>query len=221
MSGRPGPLVLVTGFGPFPGVAFNVSSALVDDLASRTATIPAQLHTISLPTHWRDGPAMVAAKLNGLKPDAIVHFGVSRQAAGFQFETIAYNHCARIADCAGNSAAGFYIRRGGPPYLTATLPIKAMMQRLRLAGLPASLSKDAGRYLCNATLFNSLYQAQRLPGHARPPVGFVHIPALPRGALGDTDLAFGWPELRKGAAEILRALIQSLRSPALTTGRQR
>jgi pyrrolidone-carboxylate peptidase len=43
--------------------------------------------------------------------------------------------------------------------LTATYPAARLVQRLRMEGLPAQLSADAGRYLCNAVLFESLHLA--------------------------------------------------------------
>jgi pyroglutamyl-peptidase len=215
------PILLVTGFGPFPGVPFNVSAALVDYLASAAARIPAEVHTAILPTHWRDGPAIAASKIREVRPDAVVHFGVSRRACGFQFETRAYNQCARLTDCAGTSAPGFYLRRSGPPVLRATLAASRLMQRLRLAGLPAYNSSDAGRYLCNATLYSSLHKALSLPETNRPQVGFIHIPALPTTSQTPETGVFGWLELQRGAVEILHGLASTLRTRTHRTGRAR
>ena len=49
-----------------------------------------------------------------------------------------------------------------------------LLARMRAAGLPAHLSSDAGRYLCNAVLFHALtlHAGSRMPGQA----GFIHIP---------------------------------------------
>lgn len=219
MRARMRPVLLITGFGPFPGVPFNVSAALVDYLASSAARIQAELHTAILPTHWRDGPAIAALKMREVRPDAVIHFGVSRRAGGFQFETRAYNQCARLADCAGTSADGFYLRRRGPPVLRVTLASSVLMCRLRLAGLPVYHSSDAGRYLCNATLYSSLHEALSLPERDRPQVGFIHIPALPSASNNSEAGRFGWPELQRGAVEILHGLASSLRTPAHRTGR--
>ena len=217
---RTRPVLLVTGFGPFPGVPFNVSAPLVEYLASEAEGIPAELHTAILPTHWRDGPAIVASKIRELGPDAVLHFGVSRHASGFQFETIAYNQCANIVDCAGMPAQGFYFRRGGPPSMRSTLPISDLAFRLRLAGLPAYASRDAGRYLCNATLYNSLHEAQLTSKKRAPLVGFIHIPALSAASLHDEQTDFGWREMQRGAVEILRRLAATLRASKHTSGRQ-
>lgn len=215
------PVLLVTGFGPFPGVPFNISAVLCENIATIMKNYRAELHSVVLPTHWRDGPAIAAAKIREMKPDAVVHFGVSRAAGGFQFETRAYNQCAVTADCTGKSAQSFYFRRGGPPLLQATLPVTSLIRRLRLRGLPAQISRDAGRYLCNATLYNSLHEAHLTPEHARPLVGFVHIPALPAASMYETSGHFGWAHLQRGAVELLHGLIRSLRKRAYATGHRR
>lgn len=221
MQARMRPVLLVTGFGPFPGVPFNVSAAVVDYLASRATCTPVALHTAVLPTHWRDGPAIAASKMREVQPDAVIHFGVSGRADGFQFETRAYNQCAKLADCAGASASGFYLRRSGPPMLRATLASSTLIRRLRLVGLPAYHSSDAGRYLCNAVLYSSLHEAESLPERDRPLVGFIHIPALPSPSDNHGASEFGWPGLRRGAVEILHGVASSLRAPAHRTGRAR
>jgi pyrrolidone-carboxylate peptidase len=95
------------------------------------------------------------------------------------------------------------------------------MCRLRLAGLPVYHSSDAGRYLCNATLYSSLHEALSLPERDRPQVGFIHIPALPSASNNSEAGRFGWPELQRGAVEILHGLASSLRTPAHRTGRAR
>lgn len=219
MRARMRPVLLVTGFGPFPGVPFNISAALVDYLTSRPACPQMELHTAILPTHWREGPAIAVTRIRELLPDAVIHFGVSRHADGFQFEARAYNQCANLADCAGTFASGFYLRRNGPPMLHTTLATATLIRRLRLAGLPASHSGDAGRYLCNALLYSSLLVAEALPERNRPLVGFIHIPALPGVSETLATGGFGWPDLQRGAVEILQGVASALQTSAHRTGR--
>jgi len=38
---------------------------------------------------------------------------------------------------------------GGPVGYFTTLPLKSIVQALRLAGIPASVSQSAGTYVCN------------------------------------------------------------------------
>jgi pyroglutamyl-peptidase len=59
------------------------------------------------------------------------------------------------------------------------LPIKAMLQRLRDAGIPASLSQTAGTFVCNQVFYALMHALRR----RRARGGFVHVPYLPEQAV--------------------------------------
>lgn len=202
------PRMLVTGFGPFPGQPFNASAALVTALAEdgAVAALPAEIATDILPTDWRRGPALSSRLAGEFRPDAIVHFGVSARAKHFEIETRAFNAARHAPDCAGTLPEGYHVLRGAPPVLPATLPAGLLLRRLKLAGLHASLSRDAGRYLCNATLYHSLARARK---HAAR-VGFIHMPALTPAHDGTFDTA-SWLDLVKGGRIVLHTLAGFLR----------
>lgn len=212
--------ILVTGFGPFPGVPFNASSALVAHLAETglPRTAGASLHTAILPTDWRQAEAEVEALIRTVRPDVILHFGVARRARGFEVETRAFNERRASPDQSGRLPGGRSVKPGAPPVLAATLPCAQLVRSLRLARLPAMLSRDAGRYLCNATLYRSLLHARSASG--APLVGFIHIPAL---ALTPADSAgpCGWRELKAGAETIFRSLIPYARQARLRSRAER
>ena len=221
----PGIRILVTGFGPFPGVPFNASSSLVDQLAkARTRSVPrATIFSATLPTDWRKAAVESRRLVERFEPDVILHFGVSRRCTGFEVETRACNLASPFLDHAGRAPLGRTVRRGAPPMLKATLPAPLLVQRLRLAGLPAILSEDAGRYLCNAVLYETLHHIRDTK--PAPLVGFIHIPALPaesgNGAFGNAARA--WRELKAGAEIIVRATIplaMAARRRGLGTARQ-
>jgi pyroglutamyl-peptidase len=205
----PGIRILVTGFGPFPGVPFNASSVLVEQLAeTEPRSVPrAMIFSAILPSDWNLAADLSRRLVTRFEPDVILHFGVSRRCTGFEVETQARNLVSPFLDHAGRAPVGRTVRRGAPPMLKATLPAPLLVQRLRLAGLPAVLSSDAGRYLCNAVLYETLLHIRdRKPA---PLVGFIHIPALPsesgNGAFGDAARA--WRELKAGAEILVRAAI--------------
>jgi pyroglutamyl-peptidase len=205
----PGIRILVTGFGPFPGVPFNASSVLVEQLAeTNPRSVPrAMICSAILPTDWTLAADLSRRLVTRFDPDVILHFGVSRRCTGFEVETQARNLVSPFLDHAGRAPVGRTVRRGAPPMLKATLPGPLLVQRLRIAGLPAVLSSDAGRYLCNAVLYETLLHIRdRKPA---PLVGFIHIPALPsesgNGAFGDAARA--WRELKAGAEILVRAAI--------------
>lgn len=183
--------VLITGFGPFPGVPKNASAAMAQDLARIAPTrIPKAagntFHAATLRTEWGAGPDQLFELLDRHQPALALHFGVSERAAGFVIETRGENACQPAEDAAGNAPPSDVLSATGPQFRAVTLPVAGIVHRLRSAGFPAETSDDAGRYLCNAILYHSLAWAERraTTGQAvsRPLVGFIHLPHDPAAA---------------------------------------
>ena len=91
---------------------------------------------------------------------AVLHFGVSKRSSGFEIETRAFNMSGRKEDQAGMVRRANALVRTGKPVLTATLSPLGLVRALRKDGFPAALSEDAGRYLCNALFYWSLYDGE-------------------------------------------------------------
>lgn len=178
---RDRPVILITGFGPFPGAPRNASSLLAEALATAAPRrLPGfAVHAETLPTEWQAGPSRLATLLDELEPVVALHFGVSRRARGFVVETRARNTRLLIHDACGEKPGAACIADDGAAELTATLPTGLIVERLRRMGMPVQLSRDAGGYLCNAILYHSLDQA-RLRQREAPRFGsrrgFIHIP---------------------------------------------
>lgn len=203
--------VLITGFGPFPGVPVNATIRLLPELARAAAKQFPDVHFAMevLPTEWTAGPRRLERLLAEVQPDLALHFGVSSRARGFEVESRAQNVCTAQPDASGMLPAGLAVRDGGAGHLAASLPVQHIVTRLRRRGIAAFVSRDAGAYLCNAALYHSLSCAREAPGRR---VGFVHIPASlarpggpNRGRTGACPLA--WEQVVDGALEILAACL--------------
>lgn len=183
--------VLLTGFGPFPGVPMNASATLAHEMAAHA---PRRLpraadfafHAETLPTEWDAGPARLAELHDRLEPAVVLHFGVSERAAGFVIETRGENACLDALDAAGRPPPHTLLSHSGPDARAATIPALPIVDRLRGEGFTAHASTDAGRYLCNAVLYRSLEWAAARSNSAHavpaPRIGFVHIPHDPLAA---------------------------------------
>lgn len=203
--------VLLTGFGPFPGVPVNATMRLVPELAEAISrTYPdVRCSTLLLATEWGTAPVRVAEAIKETPPDLLVHFGVSSRARGFEIETRARNACQLSPDAAGQLPAGARLAGEGQDFLPASVPVRHIVARLRTRGIAAFVSRDAGAYLCNAVLYRSLAQ-QGATGITR--VGFIHIPATlvrpggsNRGRSGACALT--WPQAVQGGLEIVAACL--------------
>jgi pyroglutamyl-peptidase len=205
------PIVLLTGFGPFPGHPSNVSGLLAERLASAAANefVGCNIRSATLPTEWQAGPRRLEQLLGELQPAIAIHLGISRRARGFVIETQARNAVVPNCDAIGSLPAAACLLGEGPDVLATTWPAGRIVARLRRRGLPAVLSHDAGRYLCNAILYHSL-AALPSANRALPRRGFVHIPP----SLGETGHRgrMGWEEAIDGGLEIVAACLGRSRS---------
>ena len=167
--------VLLTGFGPFPGVPENLSGAFVAELADRAVQHypQAYFHCETLSTEW-SAPAKIAQLIGCMQPNVCLHFGVSETAKGFVLETRAENTCRFAQDACGNLPYNNQLESTGPQFRSCKFPIKAAITKLRSLEFPVQSSYDAGGYLCNAVLYESL-RISDLDNDARI-VGFVHLP---------------------------------------------
>jgi pyroglutamyl-peptidase len=169
--------IVLTGFGPFPGVADNATATLVPCLAAAARELYPQHEVISeiLPTEWNRAPARLRALLAEGNVALMLHFGVVQDATGFRLERVGRNIQAPRQDAAGELPASACVIDDGPAELTSTWPAERIAARLSRLGLPCVTSDNAGAYLCNALLYHSLAAANETP---HPHVaGFVHVPS--------------------------------------------
>jgi pyroglutamyl-peptidase len=211
--------VLLTGFGPFPLMPRNVTMDLVPAIADRARCAMPDVVFVTeiLPTEWAAAPARIEALLRETQPDLSLHFGVSPRARGFEIETRAVNVCGLIADASGALPSDSCINQAGPAALPTRLPAAHIVHRLRLLGIPAYLSRDAGTYLCNAALYTTLgaIMDSRLNGQGSTKGGFVHVPARPLAKNTETHsmgsvaapsaIHLNWPQAVIGGVEIVAA----------------
>jgi pyroglutamyl-peptidase len=210
-------MVLITGFGPFPGVPENATMRLVPALVDRArkAYSDIRIEAEILPTEWRVAPARLDALYRNHKPDVALHFGVSSRARGFEIEARGRNVRALASDACGELPDSICIAEDGPDLSAATLPVVRIVDELRRMGLAAFVSRDAGTYLCNALLYTTLDVAAQSETSVR--AGFIHIPAslanvrdgLPTRfrhglATRPSSCPLTWPQTIDGALAILR-----------------
>lgn len=199
------PIVLLTGFGPFPGVEVNLSNTLVSEVAdaARARFTAADVLALSIPTLWTTAPAAICEAIARHRPAVVLMIGVSGTATVLTLEIQAANVCGDTVDAAGCRAAGTVIAPNGPDVLQATWPLDWITERLSMRQIPWRVSDDAGRYICNASLYEVLARSAAGWGVA-PLTGFIHIPrAFAPPATLSVDQA------RNGCIEIIDVCLQS------------
>jgi pyroglutamyl-peptidase len=179
--------LLITGFGPFPRVPRNPSEGLARAVAKdpRWRRLDIAAESLVLETRYAAIETHLVPKIREFQPDAILMLGVAGRRRHVSVETRAINRVSRMMpDAGGVIAPQPAFRPGAPAVLRSRASLVQMMVAMRRRGVDARLSRDAGRYLCNAAYFSALMET--LPADesfcadaahvAAIPVVFIHIP---------------------------------------------
>ncbi|MDR6718877.1 pyroglutamyl-peptidase I [Paenibacillus sp. 2003] len=170
--------ILISGFEPFGGDAVNPTGALMEALANELIE-GAELKTVLLPVHFDECADLLIAEMEAYGPDVVIACGLAKGRTSITPERIAVNvkdiPPGSYADNQGQRPVDEPIVEGSPDGLFSTLPIRAMVNDMSAAGIPATVSNTAGTYICNNTMYRVLeyIRVRQLPIRA----GFVHFPA--------------------------------------------
>jgi pyroglutamyl-peptidase len=201
--------ILLTGFGPFPGAPFNPTAPLVARLARLRrpvlagVTIVPHVFATSYAAVDRELPRLIAKH----RPDALLMFGLAPRARFIRIETRARNALALLPDVGRAQPRGRTIATGEPHALTMPAPAIRLFAAARAAGLPAALSRDAGRYLCNYLCWHAASADRKGPNLGPRIAAFVHVPntnrkPVRRGRSGK-NRRFTLDDLTQAGARIL------------------
>ena len=170
-------MVLITGFGPFPGAPVNPTETLVSRLvrAARRRGIRGVGHVFA--TRYgvvdRELPALITRH----HPDVLLMFGLAVRRPQVCIEMYAQNRMSvRSRDAGGFLPTQAVITAGAPAQLRGRAPFARLLAATHAARVNARLSHDAGTYLCNYLYWRALDGAARAGGPRI--VVFVHVPSV-------------------------------------------
>lgn len=170
--------LLLTFFGPFPGVPVNPTVALAEGAQRLLTRMRPDLNVITreLPVSYDVSSTALRTALQDVQPDALISLGVAVGRDVVSLEQVAINlDSAGIEDNDGDQRCDEPIAPGGQEAYFSSLPVRASFERLRAAGEPVEISYTAGTYVCN----HVFYEGQRISRELglSIPAGFVHVPA--------------------------------------------
>ncbi|MBB2487766.1 pyroglutamyl-peptidase I [Mitsuaria sp. WAJ17] len=173
--------ILITGFEPFGGESVNPSAQLVLQLQGELIAPGSRVEAVVLPCVFDVALAALEAHVDRLRPRLVLCCGQAGGRSALSLERVAINlDDARIPDNAGAQPIDRPVQVAGPTAYFTTLPVKAMTQALRGAGLPAEVSYCAGNFVCNHVFYGLMHLAQQRPWLRQ--AGFMHVPYLPEQA---------------------------------------
>jgi pyroglutamyl-peptidase len=161
--------VLLTGFEPFGKATLNPSGEIVKQIKGDNIV------TAILPVAYAQSAEALLALIEHNKPDVVISLGQAEGRTQITPERIAINlDDARLADNEGVTRIDEPILVDGPVAYESTLPIKAIVEAINAAGVPAAVSLSAGAFLCN----HIFYVVQDALKGTKVRSGFVHVPLM-------------------------------------------
>lgn len=174
--------ILLTGFEPFGGEQTNPSWLAAQQLDGYQLDDEVQIVSRQLSCEFEQSQQQLKTAIAELNPVLVLAIGQAGGRTELCFEKVAINFIdARIADNAGQQPIDKTVVAEGPAAYFTTLPIKAMVNSLKQAGIPAAVSYTAGTYVCNTVFYALMHQ---LRDTSKVRAGFLHIPYAPEQAIG-------------------------------------
>lgn len=177
--------ILVTGFDPFGGEVINPAIETVKRLPDTISG--AKIIKLEIPTVCHQSLRVIDEAIVRYDPDVVLSVGQAGGRPDITVERVGINvDDCRIPDNAGNQIVDEPIYADGPAAYFVTVPIKAMVQRIRERNIPASVSNTAGTFVCNHVTYGVCHLlAVKYPGKRS---GFIHIPFLPQQAVDKKNM---------------------------------
>lgn len=199
--------ILLTAFEPFGDDTRNSAWEALQLI--RPEDIPAKLITLQVPTVFYRSIEIVQEKMRSEKPDAVLAIGQAQGRAALALERIAINQDdARIKDNEGNQPVDTTIYDDGQNAYFATLPIKAIVNKIKANGLPAVVSNSAGTFVCNHLMYGILYTFEKYKLNGKG--GFLHVPCIPEQVIEKPQTAsMSCTDIAKGITLAVQAIIEN------------
>ncbi|ASJ15217.1 pyroglutamyl-peptidase I [Thermococcus radiotolerans] len=197
--------VLVTGFEPFGGEEINPSWEAVSGLPDEIEG--AEIIKRQLPVTFNGVRKILQKLIVDEKPDIVILTGQAGGRPNITVERVAIN----VMDSTKPDNEGFApedepVFEGAPAAYFATLPIKAIVEALREAKIPAGISNTAGTYVCNAAMFTALHTIAVAGMETR--AGFIHVPFSHEQALEKPRPSMAVETIRKAFEVAIRTSLR-------------
>ncbi|GHU78982.1 pyrrolidone-carboxylate peptidase [Spirochaetia bacterium] len=210
--------LLLTAFDPFGGEKVNPALEAVKLVPNKIGGV--DIVKLEIPTVFRKSIDRVVEAIEKEKPDAVFCIGQAGGRFDLTPERVAINvDDARIPDNEGNQPVGTIYEDGENAYFAA-LPIKAMVKKIRDAGLPASVSNTAGTFVCNHIMYGVLYHInKRFPGIKG---GFMHVPFIPEQVVNRPAPApsLALADISRGIGEAIKAIEENEKDLKVNAGKE-
>ena len=202
--------ILVTGFDPFGGEKINPALETIKRLPD--AVLGARIIKLEIPTVVGKSLAKIQEAVEKENPDVVLSIGQAGGRSEITVERVGINiDDCRIPDNEGNQPIDEPIVAGGPSAYFVTVPIKAIVEKIKANHIPASISNTAGTFICNHVCYGVAHLAAARTAAGKPmKSGFIHIPFLPEQVIGKPALtpSMSLETIVSGITHALEAIVE-------------
>ncbi len=210
--------LLITGFDPFGGEKINPAWEAVNALPNEVDGV--EVIKVQMPIVFKKSAKKLFEAIDTIKPDVVICVGQAGGRFDFNVERVAINiDDGRIPDNEGYQPIDVKIFEDGESAYFATLPIKAMVEEARKAGVPSSVSNTAGTYVCNHIMYSLLYYINKNKLNIRG--GFIHVPYISQQVIGKKNVPYmELTTATKGLEACIRAIKNNAVDIKVTGGKE-
>ncbi|MGL5174796.1 MAG: pyroglutamyl-peptidase I [Cetobacterium sp.] len=179
--------VLITGFDPFGGESINPAWEAVNAMQDVIDGI--EIVKLQIPTVFRKSAEKLFAGIEEHKPDVVMCIGQAGGRYDMSVERVAINmDDGRIPDNEGYQPIDTPVYEDGENAYFATLPIKGIVEEIKAANIPASVSNTAGTYVCNHIMYSLLYYISK--NNLNIKGGFIHVPYITQQVVDKKNMPY-------------------------------
>lgn len=170
--------VVISGFEHYDDVSVNPSYEVPRILSEQGIGgldgVGLSISTVGLPVSFSKAWPLLSETIEEAKPDIVIATGLKRAARGVLLERCATNIMDSSKPDIDNAAPSLVsIDPDGPAAYWTRLPLRAILGEFTHDSIPATLSSDAGTFVCNSLFYNLLNWAS---SQDKVLAGFVSLP---------------------------------------------
>lgn len=199
--------ILITGFDPFGSETINPSYEAVKSLPDFINGV--EIIKKQVPTVAYKSIEMVIGYIEEYDVDVVINVGQAGGRFNITLEKVAINlNDFRIPDNEGNQPINQAIDEEGDTAYFATIPINAMVVKMKEAFVPASISYTAGTFVCNHLMYGVLNYIHQ--NNLDIKAGFIHIPYMNEQVIDKNSMAaMSLDTLVFGLTKAIEAVIET------------
>jgi pyroglutamyl-peptidase len=180
--------VVISGFDPYEGVEVNPAVEIPRRLSHEglgagddayddsISGVDVTIHAVQLPVSFANAWPTLLGTLEAIQPDIVIATALKSQARGILLERCARNLMdAHRPDVDDALPSRLPIDPQGPAAYWTRLPLRSIIDDFTEHAIAATLSSDAGTFVCNSLFYNLLHWSA---SQKRVLSGFVSFPSL-------------------------------------------